>query len=61
MVKCPACGNPLELGNAVKQGDHVQCPECGELLEVISVKPLELDYAIEGEGWDEEWEEEEEQ
>jgi len=59
MARCPACGNSIEVGKEAKQGDRIECLECGELLEVISLKPLELDYALEGGEW-EEWEEEEE-
>lgn len=54
MARCPECGNPIEVGKNVKLGAHIECPECGTLLEVISLKPLDLDYAFE------EWEEEEE-
>jgi lysine biosynthesis protein LysW len=54
MAWCPACGNSIEVGKSVKLGANVECPDCGTVLEVISLKPLELDYALEGEGWDEE-------
>jgi lysine biosynthesis protein LysW len=42
----------------VKLGDYIECPECGTMLEVISLKPVELDYVLGDEDW-EEWEEEE--
>lgn len=54
MVWCPACGNPIEVGKGVKLGARIECPECGALLEVISLKPPELDYAFEEEKWEEE-------
>jgi lysine biosynthesis protein LysW len=60
MARCPECGNPIEVSKDVKLGANVECPECGTILEVISLKPLDLDYAFGDEEW-EEWEEEEEE
>ena len=57
MAKCPECGNPIQLSKNVKMGAITTCPECDCLLEVISLNPLDLDYAL----GDEEWEEEEEE
>jgi len=54
MAKCPACEKPIALGKNVKLGARIECPECGELLEVISLKPLDLDYAFGDEDWAEE-------
>jgi lysine biosynthesis protein LysW len=56
MAWCPECDSRIEMGERVKLGTQLECSECGTMLEVISLKPLELDYAVE----DEEWEEEEE-
>ena len=63
MVRCPECDRPIALGKNPKQGQFIECPECSEMLEVISLNPLELDYALGGEDWEEgeEWEEEEEE
>jgi len=57
MIRCPGCENPIVLGKKVKLGARIECPECGELLEVISLEPLEIDYALGGEEWEEEDEE----
>ena len=54
MTWCPACGNSIGVGTGVKLGASVECPECGTMLEVISLRPIELDYALEGDGWVEE-------
>ena len=59
MATCPECGSPVRLGKNVKLGTLVTCPECDWLLEVISLNPLELDYAL-GDDDGEDWEEEEE-
>jgi alpha-aminoadipate carrier protein LysW len=58
MTRCPECESPITLNKGVKLGDYIECPECGTMLEVISLKPLELDYAVGDEDWEEEWEEE---
>ena len=57
MARCPECGNPVQLSKDVKLGTLTTCPECDCLLEVISLHPIDLDYAF----GDEEWEEEEEE
>lgn len=57
-VFCPECGARIVLGaEEVELGQCIDCPECGTPLEVISIHPLDLDYAIES--W--EWEDEEEE
>jgi lysine biosynthesis protein LysW len=63
MARCPECDSRIALGTNPKQGQFIECPECSEMLEVISLNPLELDYALGGEDWEEleEWEEEEEE
>lgn len=60
MTQCPECESMVTLSKSVKLGQFVECPECGMALEVISIKPLELDYAFEEEDWDD-WDEEEEE
>jgi lysine biosynthesis protein LysW len=57
---CPECEAQIDFGNSVevKVGERVFCPECDIELEVISVKPLTLDYALDDEDWEEDWEEE---
>jgi lysine biosynthesis protein LysW len=66
IARCPECASTVALGKSVKLGEFIECHECGTMLEVISLKPLELDYALgdedweeleEEEEWDEEWEE----
>jgi lysine biosynthesis protein LysW len=64
MAQCPECDSTIVLGKGVKLGEYVECHECGTMLEVISLNPLELDYALgdeDWEEWEEEWEEEEEE
>jgi lysine biosynthesis protein LysW len=57
VTQCPECDSTIVLSTKMKLGEHIECPECGEMLEVISLNPLELDYALGDEDW-EEWEEE---
>jgi len=60
VASCPECEAKIDLGNSVevKVGDPVSCPECDTELEVISAKPLTLDYVFDDEDWDDEWEDE---
>jgi lysine biosynthesis protein LysW len=54
-TRCPECLAAIVLKDVVELGDPVTCPECHTLLEVISLRPLRLDYM--DENWEEEWEE----
>jgi lysine biosynthesis protein LysW len=42
MIECPECGSPVVLRKGIEAGERVSCLECGETLEVVSVKPLEV-------------------
>jgi lysine biosynthesis protein LysW len=55
---CPNCDEEFNIGNP-KLGAAVSCRECGADLEVISVKPLEVDFPIDAYD-DEDWEDDEE-
>ncbi len=44
MPDCPACEADVDVDTFdVDLGDTVSCSKCGEMLEVISLTPLELD------------------
>jgi lysine biosynthesis protein LysW len=61
VATCPECEADIDFGNPVeaKVGDRVICPECDMELEVISAKPLILDYIFDDEDWEEEdWDDE---
>ena len=53
IVSCVECDEELEINGSPRLGQKVVCPNCGAALEVASVNPLELDWAYEDEGWDE--------
>lgn len=46
---CPECDTRIRLVKKVKEGQYVTCQECQELLEVISLNPIELTWAMEEE------------
>jgi len=46
---CPECEHSLNLGAQLYEGQRIICPECGARLEVISLKPLELDWVYDKE------------
>ncbi len=57
---CLDCDAPIQVTDP-EEGDIITCPECGAEFEIISVDPLDIDYPLDEE-WDEyEWEEEEEE
>ncbi len=54
---CNDCEEPISLGPNPKVGQRIVCSHCDAELEVISVSPLALDWALDETG--EEWEGEE--
>ena len=57
---CPECEAEINFGNPIeaKVGDRAVCSECDMELEVISTKPLILDYVFDDEDWEDDWDEE---
>jgi lysine biosynthesis protein LysW len=43
---CPDCGLTVKLGPKPKEGRQLTCINCGAYLEIINLKPLELDWAF---------------
>jgi alpha-aminoadipate carrier protein LysW len=54
-VYCPDCDEKIVLNPDVELGLRFVCPNCDVELEVISVDPLEIDWA-----YDDSWDEDEE-
>jgi hypothetical protein len=48
-IECPTCEFQISVSRKLKVGDRLECPGCGEMLRVLSVDPLEIDYWEEGE------------
>ena len=46
VADCPDCGERISLGSRPREGQQLTCSECGALLEIISLQPLELDWAF---------------
>ena len=56
-VYCPDCDERITFNPRAKLGLRFNCPECDAELEVISVDPLEIDWAYDY-SWDEDEDEE---
>lgn len=54
ITTCPSCGQDIKLRGKLSMGQTVECPYCDAELEVAYLDPLELDWAIEYESWDDE-------
>lgn len=54
---CPGCNNEIYFKKHPKLGEFVTCPECGDLVEVVSLSPLTLDWSpdVEDEDWQDYW------
>jgi lysine biosynthesis protein LysW len=44
---CPECDAEVRFKKAPWLGQRTACPRCGTALEVVSLGPLELDWAFE--------------
>ncbi len=53
---CRACHSRIRFNERPELYDLVTCPECDEVLEVISVSPIRLDWPSDF-GDDDEWSE----
>ncbi|MDX1612978.1 MAG: hypothetical protein R3300_01635 [Candidatus Promineifilaceae bacterium] len=42
---CPDCNQKIVLGPKPRKGQWVVCPHCNAELEIVSIRPLELDWA----------------
>lgn len=42
--KCPNCGSKVPLESSVKVGYITYCPSCEYELEIVNLKPVQLDY-----------------
>ena len=53
---CPDCDTEIAFNPHPKLGQRLVCPHCDADLEVLSVDPLELDWAYdwEDDGWEDE-------
>ena len=56
---CPDCDGRIVLNPHANLGQKLTCPHCDAELEVISLNPLELDWAYDW-IWDEDEEDEDE-
>lgn len=41
---CPDCGQKIVIGPKPKKGQWVSCPHCNADLEIINIRPIELDW-----------------
>ncbi len=65
VVFCPECGYGIDLGAWPQEGQRIICTKCRARLEVINLRPLELDWVYDEphyypeEGWqiETDWEE----
>jgi alpha-aminoadipate carrier protein LysW len=55
---CPDCDESIHVRNP-RVGQKLFCPHCDAELEVISVDPLDLDWAYDS-SYDEDWADEDE-
>lgn len=53
-AECPQCGNEVPVGAQPKLGKIVECKECGAELEIVWLDPLELDWPLDEDEYDEE-------
>jgi len=47
LAVCPSCGETMKLSDKPRLGEKVTCPACQEMLEVVELNPVELDWAFE--------------
>ena len=53
---CPGCDDKISFASEPRIGAEVDCASCGAALEVIFLRPIELDWANVVYDDDDEWE-----
>jgi lysine biosynthesis protein LysW len=53
---CPSCDERIKIVGQAEVGLEVTCPSCGDVLEVVSLDPIELDWIYYDDD-DDDWEE----
>ena len=63
IAECPECGSEIRFRKAPYMGQVIVCGHCETELEVVSLNPVELDWAYESEDFldDDDWDEDEEE
>jgi len=51
-TECPQCGSDVPVGSQPKLGKLVECKECGAELEIVWLDPLELDWPLDEEDYE---------
>ena len=46
-IVCPGCDEEFYVPRKLKLGDNLTCRSCDAELEVVSVDPVEVDWALE--------------
>lgn len=47
LIECPECVGDVPVPGDAMQNEIIMCPECGAELEILSLEPLQVDYAPE--------------
>ena len=51
IAKCPLCGEKIKFVSKPWMGQEVECPACDAWLEVVTLRPLSLDWPYDDEGY----------
>ena len=51
IAKCPLCGERIKIASKPWMGQEVECPACDATLEVVTLRPLSLDWPYDDEGY----------
>jgi alpha-aminoadipate/glutamate carrier protein LysW len=53
LATCPECEAEIHVDEDVDKGEIINCEECEARLEVVGLDPIEMDFAPEDEGEEE--------
>ena len=54
-AECPSCGEMVFFTKRPEIGEYVECKYCEEALEVIDLEPVLLDFPLEEDGYDDDY------
>ena len=50
---CVSCGAKISVGKKPIVGQQFQCPSCGDMMQVVWLDPIELDWSVDDKDYDE--------
>ncbi len=52
VADCVSCGAQINVGDKPSLGQQFKCSNCGDIMEVVWLNPVELDWPVDDDEYD---------